>query len=184
MGARCCCLATRALKSWRSRCPSGGHFYRPAHATVFATITTLYLRGDAADPITVAAELTRTGDIARAGGAPYLHQLVQATPTVANAEHYALIVRERAALREVITANLTAANQAMRGEGTASEIIATQQQALQAVYDDTGDDGLDLLGPALDLFHDDYDRRAASAGALSGISTGLIDLDALTNGLQ
>ncbi|MDX2709687.1 DnaB-like helicase N-terminal domain-containing protein [Streptomyces sp. PA03-6a] len=126
---------------------SGGHFYRPAHATVFATIVTLYLRGDAADPITVAAELTKTGEIARAGGAPYLHELVQATSTVANAEQYALIVRERAALRDVITVNLTAANQAMRGEGTASEIIATQQQALQAVYDDTGDDGLDLLGP-------------------------------------
>ncbi|MFE0630661.1 DnaB-like helicase N-terminal domain-containing protein [Streptomyces sp. NPDC058864] len=122
----------------------------PAHATVFATIVALYLRGDAADPIAVATELTRTGEIPRVGGAPYLHELGQATPTVPNAEHYALIVRECAALRDVITANLTAANQAMRGEGTASKIIATQQQALQAVYHDTGDDSLDLLGPALD----------------------------------
>ncbi|MFE0630658.1 hypothetical protein ACFW3D_27310 [Streptomyces sp. NPDC058864] len=37
---------------------------------------------------------------------------------------------------------------------------------------------------ALDPFHDDYDRRAASTGALSGISTGFIDLNTLTNGVQ
>jgi hypothetical protein len=50
-------------------------FYRPAHELIFDAILDLYGRGEPADAITVSAELTKRGDIARAGGAPYLHTL-------------------------------------------------------------------------------------------------------------
>ena len=48
-------------------------FYRPAHELIYDAILDLYSRGEPADAITVSAELTKRGDIARAGGAPYLH---------------------------------------------------------------------------------------------------------------
>ena len=51
-------------------------FYRPAHELIYDAILDLYGRGDPADPVTVAAELTKRGDIARAGGAPYLLSLI------------------------------------------------------------------------------------------------------------
>ena len=51
-------------------------FYRPAHELIYNAIIELYGRGEPADPVTVAAELTKRGDIARAGGAPYLHTLI------------------------------------------------------------------------------------------------------------
>src|SRR5690349_18662973 len=51
-------------------------FYKPAHQTVYDTVLDLYGRGEPADPVTVAAELTRRGEIARIGGAPYLHTLI------------------------------------------------------------------------------------------------------------
>ena len=47
----------------------GQDFYRPAHQTVFDVILDLYGRGEPADAITVAAELTKRGEIARVGGA-------------------------------------------------------------------------------------------------------------------
>ncbi|MGB8020704.1 MAG: DnaB-like helicase N-terminal domain-containing protein, partial [Candidatus Nanopelagicales bacterium] len=40
-------------------------FYRPAHATVFGAILDLYGRGEPADAVMVAGELTRSGEIAR-----------------------------------------------------------------------------------------------------------------------
>jgi replicative DNA helicase len=50
-------------------------FYRPAHELIYDAVLDLYGRGEPADAVTVAAELTKRGDIARAGGAPYLfHQ--------------------------------------------------------------------------------------------------------------
>ena len=76
-------------------------FYRPAHELIFDAIIDLYGRGEPADAITVAAELTKRGDIARAGGAPYLHTLISSVPTAANASYYAKIVRERAIARRL-----------------------------------------------------------------------------------
>ena len=53
-------------------------FYRPAHELIYDAILDLYGRGEPADPVTVASELTKRGDIARAGGAPYLHKIGRA----------------------------------------------------------------------------------------------------------
>ncbi|MBA3309495.1 MAG: intein-containing replicative DNA helicase, partial [Nocardioidaceae bacterium] len=58
----------------------GGDFYRPAHELIFDTVLDLYGRGEPADAITASAELTRAGDLARVGGAPYLHTLVAGVP--------------------------------------------------------------------------------------------------------
>ncbi len=74
-------------------------FYRPAHELIFEVIVDLYGKGEPADAVTVSAELTKRGEITRAGGAPYLHTLISAVPTAANASYYAKIVRERAIAR-------------------------------------------------------------------------------------
>ena len=64
-------------------------YYRPAHEMIHGAILDLYARGEPADPITVAGELTKRGELQRVGGAPYLHTLVNSVPTAANAEYYA-----------------------------------------------------------------------------------------------
>ena len=55
--------------------------YRPAHQIVHEIILDLYSRGEPADAVTVANELTKRGEIARVGGAPYLHTLIACVPT-------------------------------------------------------------------------------------------------------
>ncbi|WP_214412314.1 DUF3987 domain-containing protein [Sphaerisporangium fuscum] len=79
-------------------------FFRPAHQIVFAAIVAQQQDGQPADPITIADRLTRTGELSRIGGAPYLHTLMQAPPTTANLTHYARIVAEHAHRRGLITA--------------------------------------------------------------------------------
>src|SRR5690625_6780065 len=78
----------------------GNDFYRPAHEAIYDAILDLYGRGEPADAVTVAAELTKRGELARIGGAPYLHTLLSSVPTAANAGYYARIVRERARSEE------------------------------------------------------------------------------------
>ena len=100
-------------------------FYRPAHQTVFTTITDLYgrSRNPKIDPITVGNELERLGDLTKIGGQPYLHRLVAAVPTVTNAEQYAEIVRAKAMLRAVIETSTRAAARAYAQQDTATEIL-------------------------------------------------------------
>jgi replicative DNA helicase len=77
-------------------------FYRPAHRTIWRAILRLADRGEPTDPITVLGELEQAGELADVGGGPFLHTLVQAVPTVANAGHYAQLVAETARRRRVI----------------------------------------------------------------------------------
>jgi hypothetical protein len=77
-------------------------FYRPAHRTVWRAMLRLADRGQPTDPVTVLGELDDSGELADVGGAPFLHTLVQAVPTVANAGHYAQLVADAARRRRVI----------------------------------------------------------------------------------
>src|SRR3954465_14366782 len=80
----------------------GVDFYVPRHETVFDAVLDLYGRGEPADAVTVAAELTKRGDLAGIGGPAYLHTLLSSVPTAANAGYYARIVHERAVLRPLL----------------------------------------------------------------------------------
>jgi hypothetical protein len=77
-------------------------FYRPAHRAIWRAVLRLADRGQPTDPVTVLGELDDSGELADVGGGPFLHTLVQAVPTVANAGHYARLVAEAARRRRVI----------------------------------------------------------------------------------
>jgi replicative DNA helicase len=77
-------------------------FYRPAHRAIWRAMLRLADRGQPTDPVTVLGELDDSGELADVGGGPFLHTLVEAVPTVANAAHYARLVAESARRRRVI----------------------------------------------------------------------------------
>jgi replicative DNA helicase len=77
-------------------------FYRPAHRAIWRAMLRLGDRGQPTDPVTVLGELDDSGELADVGGGPFLHTLVQAVPTVANAGLYAGLVAETARRRRVI----------------------------------------------------------------------------------
>ena len=159
-------------------------FYRPAHQTVFTAVLELYGRGEPADPITVAAELTRRGDLGRIGGAAYLHQLVQAVPTAANAAYYAEIVADRARLRRLCEAGTRITQLAYAAEGETAEIADAAQAELYAALDVRSEDEPKAPADTLDATFDVLDRLGRHQGELTGLSTGFADLDALLQGLH
>jgi hypothetical protein len=77
-------------------------FYRPAHRAIWRALLRLADRGQPTDPVTVLGELDASRELADVGGAPFLHTLVEAVPTVASAGHYARLVAEAARRRRVI----------------------------------------------------------------------------------
>src|ERR1700735_2050412 len=97
--------------------------YRPAHQIVHEVVLDLYGRGEPADAVTVAAELSRRGEIARVGGADYLHTLIASVPTAANAGYYARIVRERAIMRRLVEVGTRIVQLGYSGDGDAAELL-------------------------------------------------------------
>jgi replicative DNA helicase len=77
-------------------------FYRPAHRAIWRAMLRLADRDEPTDPVTVLGELKHAGELADVGGGPFLHTLLEAVPTVANAAHYAHLVAETARRRRII----------------------------------------------------------------------------------
>ncbi|MET7639275.1 replicative DNA helicase [Streptomyces sp. NPDC005438] len=162
----------------------GHDFYKPAHETVYQAILDLYAKGEPADPITVAAELTKRGEIARVGGAGYLHSLVQMVPTAANAEYYAEIVHERAVLRRLVEAGTRITQMGYAADGDVDEIVNSAQAEIYAVTEARTSEDYLPLGDIMEGALDEIEAIGSRSGQMTGVPTGFTDLDSLTNGLH
>jgi replicative DNA helicase len=158
--------------------------YRPAHQLIHEAILDLYGRGEPADAITVANELTRRGEIARVGGGPYLHTLIASVPTAANAGYYARIVRERAILRRLVEAGTRIVQFGYAGEADADDLVDRAQAEVFAVTDRRVGEDYHSLSEIMPGALDEIEAIGSHGGVLTGVPTGFADLDALTNGLH
>jgi replicative DNA helicase len=80
---------------------SAGDFYRPGHSVLFSAIKRLVDARKPVDFVTVKEQLMASGKLGDIGGDDYLIQIAEYTPSPANAEYYAEIVKEKAILRAV-----------------------------------------------------------------------------------
>jgi replicative DNA helicase len=158
--------------------------YRPAHQLIHEAILDLYSRGEPADAITVANELTRRGEIARVGGAPYLHTLISSVPTAANAGYYARIVKERAILRRLVEAGTRIVQFGYAGDADADELVDRAQAEVYAVTERRTSEDYHSLSEIMPGALDEIEAIGSHGGVLTGVPTGFSDLDVLTNGLH
>ncbi|MFI5635177.1 replicative DNA helicase [Streptomyces sp. NPDC051664] len=162
-------------------------YYRSAHEMIHAAILDVAAKGEPADPITVAAELVKRGELAKVGGAPYLHTLVQSVPTVASATYYAEIVHEQAVLRRLTKAGREITQLAADGAGDLADIrSAAEAKLLDALAGPDQTTGYAPVSEDVAPFWDalDHRMRHGTGVALTGVPTGLDDFDLLTGGLQ
>jgi replicative DNA helicase len=160
-------------------------FYRPAHQLIYNAILDLYGRGEPADAVTVSNTLTKSGEIARVGGAPYLHTLISSVPTAANAGYYAKIVQERAVLRKLVEVGTRITQRGYAADGADADAILdwAEAEVLSIAEKRTGEDYVQLseiMPGALD----EIEAIGSRGGQMVGVPTGFQDLDALTNGLH
>lgn len=158
-------------------------FHEPHHETIFNVIILLAVNGRSVDPITVADELGKRGELGKVGGNGYLHSLMQTAPTAANAAYYAEIVRDKAKLRRLAQSGVRIASMACKGEGDTDEILDAAQAEFNTAVT-TREDG--EAAPIGDGFEDYLDRLEAVQrdGHAKGVPTGFTDLDSLTGGLK
>ena len=159
-------------------------FYRPTHQTIYGAIIDLYGRGEPADAITVAAALGKSGEMARIGGAPYLHTLVAGVPTAANASYYARIVSERAILRRLVEAGTRITQMGYTADGEIDDLV---DRAQAEVYDVTERRMSEDYRPLSELMGDalaEIEAIGNRGGQMVGVPTGFSELDKLTNGLH
>jgi replicative DNA helicase len=164
-------------------------FYRYDHRVIFEHIAKLIDNSKPADVITVYESLQSSGKAEDVGGLAYLNTLATNTPSAANIRRYAEIVRDRAVLRRLITISDDIATTALNPQGKDTKTILDEAESkIFKIAEDgaRGAGGFQDLQPVLskvveridELYHRD------STSDITGISTGFVDLDSKTSGLQ
>jgi replicative DNA helicase len=162
----------------------GADFYVPKHEVIFGAILNLYSRGEPTDAITVGDELTRTGDVQRAGGEGYLHTLTNLVPTAANAGYYAQIVAEQAVLRRLVEAGTHIAQLGYANEGEPMDLVNQAQAEIYGITRQSAVEDYVPLTEAVTTAIDEMEAATGRSGELTGVPTGFARLDELTNGLH
>jgi len=161
-------------------------FYRPEHRAIFRQIALLVDRGEPVDVVTVSDRLLATGELDAAGGHTYLAELAEQTPTASNVRAYAKAVRERSVLRQLINAAQNIASAGFNPEGRSAEELVDEAERLIMQISESGQkaggprDMEGLLKGAIDRIEELYN----TGGDITGLTTGFIDLDRMTSGLQ
>jgi replicative DNA helicase len=159
-------------------------FYIPKHELVFDAILTLYSHGEPTDVIAVTDELTKTGELGRAGGAEYLHTLTSLVPTAANAGFYANIVAEKAVLRRLVEAGTRIVQMGYASEGEVVDLVNNAQAEIYGVTGGVDSEDFVPLTTAVETAIDEIEAAKGRDGVMTGIPTGFAELDELTNGLH
>ena len=163
-----------------------GDFYRTQHQLIYEAMTALAADNQPLDAVTVSERLQSKGLLDRAGGLPYLAELVDGTPGASNVVAYARIVRERSTLRQMIAAANSIADMAFATEGKDSaELLDMAEQTVFRISEGRlRDGGPEKVTSILSNTVKRVEELFSTKGHITGLPTGFDDLDEKTAGLQ
>ena len=158
-------------------------FYLKQNRQIFETIYTMFNFSQTIDPVTVLNKMKELGYY-QDNSRDYILQLMDITPTAANAARYAHIVREKAMLRGLAQAADDISETVHSEIGTAAEMLESAEKKIYALRKGERNDSLEHIGTVLHKVFDRLTELSQSDSPIPGLSTGLRDLDTKINGLN
>jgi replicative DNA helicase len=159
-------------------------FYREGHRRIFRAMVSITEKGSVVDPLTLADELGRRGELEASGGKEYVATLMDAVPTAANVEYHAKIVREKALLRRLIEVSTQIVTEAFEARTTAAELLDAAESKIFLVSQAQGIGGFtrikELLWPTMERI----EALQRGGKTITGVASGFSDLDEMTSGFQ
>ena len=157
------------------------------HQIIFQSMFELINESKPLDPITVSEQLDNKNSLNKIGGKNYLIELATSTPSAANLEAYAEIIRQRSITRKLMKANSEISELIVNPQGQdGAALLDKAESMIFALNDETSQDA-DTLKPMTKLVPDTMDRLhelTTKKGGLIGSSTGFTDLDKKLLGIQ
>ncbi len=164
-----------------------GHFFDPVHGRIFDAAATLIERGQLANPLTLKAYFEHDEALAEIGGAHYLVRLATEAATVINAEDYGKIIYDMSLRRELIRLGEDMVNSAYE-PNVQEEALSQIESAEHALYGlaEQGqiEGGFQEFRHTLQLSLEQAQAAHKREGKLTGVTTGLRDLDQKLGGLH
>ncbi len=158
-------------------------FYIETNRLIFETISHMFTAAKTIDPVTVLDEMKALGYKEQANR-DYFLQLIETTPSSANVEEYAAIVRGKSMLRELQAAAGEILELTRSEQDDPQDIAELAEQKIYAIRQGREISGLTSIKTAIRLVYDHLDEMAAHPGRLPGVPTGFRELDSYIGGLN
>ena len=159
-------------------------FYYDSHKAIFEGILRLYNKNEPADMITLSDFLKKNGQLEAVGGYTYLGRLTSGAGAVSNTEAYANIIKEKSTLRALIRAGSEIVEDSYRDDDEVGAIIEKAEKSIFDITQDNQRGGLMNMENVLVTTFEVMQKRSENKGGLTGLTTGFIDLDRKTSGMQ
>jgi replicative DNA helicase len=160
------------------------HFYRDAHQCIWKAMLEMAQRAESVDLVTLAASLRRADAFDRVGGTAYITSLIDGLPRSTNIAHYADQVRETWLLRRLMTAGGTLATEAAEPGAEAKALLARAEGEILSLGQNAMRGDLVPAADSIGQVHARLEMLLETKTGVTGIATGLADLDRMTRGLQ
>jgi len=159
-------------------------FYVTAHRLMFESMVRVSSQGLPTDPVTVGNDLKDNGNLEKAGGVMAISELMDAVAVTANVEHYAAIVREKAAIRRVISTSQSLAAEGLAGVDDVTDYLDAAERAIHdATNTKQSTDYVSFAQSAPDVFKS-VEQACQRGDRMSGHTSGFDEIDKMTNGFR
>jgi replicative DNA helicase len=162
------------------------HFYEPLHQRIFEAIQKFNDKGLIANPVTLKHYFDQDAALADIGGGAYLAKLAGAAITVFNIADYSEMIYDLALKRELIMLGEEVVNVAYLHKidiPAQEQIESAEQKLFNLSLEGTGDKGFKAIRHSVINAIKNAENAFRNSG-LSGLTTGLNDLNNLLGGLQ
>jgi replicative DNA helicase len=159
-------------------------FYREAHILIFRGMIGLYNNNEPIDLITLSQHLTQTNNLDKAGGVEYLTSLVEAVSTSAGIEYHADIVHDRYVRRKLLSECSTISESCLQNWHTTEELLDMAEQSIFDIAEEKISEGFSSMENVINESFKKLESVSAEDGFVTGITTGFVDFDRYTAGLQ
>ena len=176
-------LANSAIETV-SEMISADDFYREIHREIFRAMMELSDHNQPVDAITLTDALRTKSVLEQIGGPAYIAELADSVPTAANIVHYARIVREKSVLRRLITIGTDIARSGNEAGADSAALLESAEAGIFRLGERRSQSSFigskEMVRGALQ----EIERLSNHRGDVTGVPTGIRELDSLTSGLQ
>lgn len=160
------------------------YFHLRRHQVIFKAMRQLHERGLEVDPLSMATQLQRQGDLEQSGGVPYLDELSEKCPTSVNVLTYAQLVERKALLRKLVEAADGIRQLAVEGRADISEILEQAEERIFQIGQVRSGNDLTPIEEILSDVRQEMEELREDRKTTHGLPTGFEQLDKLLGGLN
>ena len=159
-------------------------FYLDSHSKIFEVIQSLYQDKKPVDAATVTTEVINRGYLIQIGGVEYLNSVIESVATGANVSYYIDVVLEKFTLRRMIEVATNIISNANKNDINVRDAVEQAEKNILNISKLRKTSEFRSVREVLDKAQNDLESLAKNKGRVTGLTTGLVDLDNLTNGFS